>query len=51
MTRSELLKYLTDLAVSTDTEAAHAEADARLLMYLDDAEITEAYDAIAKWYA
>lgn len=34
-----------------DTESGHIRADAALLDFIGDAEITAAFDAIEKWYA
>ena len=34
-----------------DEEVDHVDADGFLLQYIGDPEITEAYDAIHKWYA
>ncbi len=50
MTKEELVAQLADLDV-TDQEVAHAQADALLLLYINDTEIDAAYDAIPKWYA
>ena len=35
----------------TDWESAHAEADNLLLRHLNDPELTEAFRAVARWYA
>jgi hypothetical protein len=53
MKRDELLKVLRDLkdCEDKDREAAHVTSDQSLLDYLADPEITEAYNAITKWYA
>lgn len=34
-----------------DPERAHDAADGALLTYINSPEVTEAYDAIEKWYA
>ena len=34
-----------------DEEIAHVKADEALLEFINDPEITEAFDAIEKWYA
>ena len=34
-----------------DTESIHMEADAALLDYINDKDITKAFHAIYKWYA
>ena len=51
LSKLELLKRLADCAKPSDTEAAHGEADALLLEYINDEDIRAAYDAIDKWYA
>ena len=51
MTRDELLSLLAEYARETDTEGAHADADAALIAYIGDPEIDAAYRAIDKWYA
>lgn len=45
----ELLSYLKDLE-DLEAETAHAKADALLLVYINDAEVTEAFKRIPKWY-
>ena len=50
MTRDELLVKLRKLARKRDTEESHMEADNALTDYINDDEITKAYDAISKWY-
>jgi hypothetical protein len=51
--RDELLKLLHSLASTGDgdPERAHSLADAAILEYLADEEISKAYDAVPKWYA
>jgi len=51
MTKEELLEALKALIPDSPTEEAHMEADALLLKYINDLEITAAYDALEKWYA
>lgn len=51
MTKEELLKKLRELQGSGDLESAHWNADEALIEFIDDPEIDEAYDLIAKWYA
>ena len=34
-----------------DTETAHIQADRALLAFIDDPEITLAYNAVERWYA
>lgn len=36
---------------SGDRRTDHIEADRLLLAYINDEEVTKAYDAIHKWYA
>ncbi|HEY8861032.1 MAG TPA: hypothetical protein VIN37_02920 [Candidatus Limnocylindria bacterium] len=50
MTKAELLQRLI-VAKSFDQETGHSEADGALVDFIDDAEVTAAYDAIPKWYA
>lgn len=48
MTRDELLALLLSLASpSVDREWAHGEADDALVSYIDDPEITAAYEAVS----
>lgn len=50
---------ITDLVIalvnlkeeSGDSEVAHGKADDLLLEYINNAVVTEAYNAIRKWYA
>lgn len=51
MTKEELIKRLKELPKSCDTETAHLNADNLLILYINDADIMEAYHAINKWYA
>ena len=51
MDRQELIKKLNEWADSTDYEIAHRFADELLLEFINDKEISEAYDSIGKWYA
>lgn len=51
MTRDELLKILRDNENTQDPEAGHSEADEALIKYINDSEITEAYNKLIKWYA
>lgn len=64
-TKEEVLKRLRELAlkvpiktarghtqwVQLDPEEAHCEADSLLLDLINDQEISDAYDAVEKWYA
>ena len=51
MTRDELLAALWELAGEGDYERGHARADSLLLEFINDHDVTEAYDKIGKWYA
>ena len=53
MTKEELLIKLRGLADGSrfDVEHDHVEADDLLIQYINDPDITEAFDAIKKWYA
>ena len=51
MTKEELIKKLFDLTCYYDLEKAHIEADILLLEYINDEEITKAFNDIDKWYA
>lgn len=51
MTKEELIKKLFDLTFYYDLEKAHIEADILLLEYINDEEITKAFNDIDKWYA
>ena len=50
MTKEELLTILRS-AQTGDTESAHVDADAALIEYINDPEVTAAYRAVKKWYA
>lgn len=49
MTKEELLKILTQ--TSGDPEHDHSAQDEALLEYIDDPEITAAFNSGTKWYA
>lgn len=49
--RDQVLARLRELASDTDHERAHALADAALLAYIDDAEVSDAYGKIVTWCA
>ena len=51
MDKQELLAALKEFAALGDTEAQHGYADDALLKFINDSEITEAYNKIDKWYA
>jgi hypothetical protein len=50
MTKEELIANLATCH-SGDIEVDHGRADDFLLAYINDPEITEAFDLIEKWYA
>jgi len=47
----KLKQALVKLKESDDTEEAHRCADKALLEYIDDADVTELFDSLKKWYA
>ncbi len=49
----ELIAKLKAIAESGqgDQETDHVDADRLLLEYINNAEVTKAFDAISKWYA
>lgn len=57
MTRADALQELRSLAVDyeqptkIDPESAHIRAEKILLALIADAEISEAFENIKKWYA
>ncbi len=51
MTKEELLERLKQSANSDDTEGAHSDADDDLIAYINDEDITKAYNEVPKWYA
>lgn len=51
MDKKRLLKLLKSCAESNDTEKAHSDADDALLEYINDPEITKAFNSVEKWYA
>lgn len=48
--RAQLLTHLAECA-NRDPESGHMAADVGLLAYIDDDEITTAFEQIPKWYA
>ena len=50
-TKERLLAFLAECAACGDNEMAHSEADTALIEFINDPEITKAYDAVGKWYA
>jgi hypothetical protein len=53
LTRDELLVRLRAIPEKhdSDCEAAHMDADAALLGFINDPEIAEAWDTICKWWS
>jgi len=51
MTKQGLLDLLEKESHNGDYEVAHGRADDALVEYINDAEITEAYGKVGKWYA
>jgi len=51
MTKEELIALCKWVENSKDPERAHEELDDALLEYINDKEITEAYNKVHKWYA
>lgn len=52
MTKKELLHELRQLKKDqSDPERNHVEADDLLLAYINDEEITDAFDRLEKFYA
>jgi hypothetical protein len=48
--RGELLKYLAACAEDSYPEKGHLDADNALLRYINDDEITDAFNKIVRWY-
>ena len=52
MTKTQLAEALKRLGEGPyDPEATHGDADALLLEYINSDEVSEAYDALDKWYS
>lgn len=51
MTIEELIERLRSWHGPQDEEVAHGAADRLLLEYINDPRVTEAFEAIEKWYA
>ena len=50
--RAQLLAVLRELGSrKTDPEGNHMSADKALLDYIDDPDVTKAFEAIEKWYS
>jgi predicted glycosyl hydrolase (DUF1957 family) len=51
MTKKELLDKLKACSENGDIEIGHVDADNALLEFINDPEITEAFNSWGKWYA
>lgn len=53
MTKEDLLKRLNEINENYryDPEICHQKCDSALLDFIDDEEISKAYDEVEKWYA
>jgi hypothetical protein len=53
MTKADLADRLNEIAANFngDPEAAHGFADSLLIAYINDHEVTKAFDRVEKWYA
>jgi hypothetical protein len=51
MTKEELLRTLLKCNENKDIEQGHEHADQALLAYINDPDITSAFNSINKWYA
>lgn len=51
LTKQQLIDYLQLCAGHYDEEVAHIQADRALLAYINDPDITAAFDSFNKWYA
>ena len=51
--KEKLIKELKKLSRenNTDFEITHSRADKLLIKYINDKDVTEAYDDVGKWYA
>lgn len=45
------MERLKELQLNSDPEQDHSDADDLLLLFINDVEITEAFNEIEKWYA
>lgn len=50
MTKKQLLDVLTQCQ-DLDIESGHIEADAALLEFIGDQDITDAFESLQRWYA
>lgn len=48
--KDDLLKILSKCNDGFDTSELHIQADKALIKFINDPEITEAYNKIYKWY-
>jgi hypothetical protein len=51
MTKEELIKKLSVINETMDKEIGHGLADDLLLEYINDEEISKAFNDVEKWYA
>lgn len=51
MTKEELIVKLKECSENGDLEQAHIDADDALLEYINDPEITQAFNSCEKWYS
>lgn len=51
MTKEELIAKLHEIREKSEREKGHMQADDALIEFINDSEITEAYESISKWYA
>lgn len=51
MTKKQLLDKLKSCLEYYDIEKSHSDADEALLNFINDPEITKAYNKLEKWYA
>ena len=51
MTKQEIIEALCIEHENSDVECAHVNADNLLLQYINDNEISEAFEAVPRWYA
>lgn len=49
--KEKLLAELEELSTLKDVEIAHAEADEALVQYINDRDVTKAFQKIEKWYS
>ena len=51
MTKEQLIAKLESIRLEHGTELGHVFADEALLEYINDEDISKAYDAVPKWYS